>query len=190
MTGSDLATGGNNSFEEPLQVGQFVAWKLDELSEEMDMETPHRKIRKQARDIYLETARRSQIRSTNQNRQVFQDYNVGDVVGIKIYQADCTNTDAKLLPCKVLSIDSSKSTPYQLYCASGILKTRYTSVDLVSMQQVRFPHWKKLILRRSVKPQSSKPAGRMGDGQQLQVDQFALVREAVLPTDADARRLS
>ena len=61
------------------------------------------------------------------------------VVGIKIHQADCTNTDAKLLPFKVLSIDSSKSTQYQLYCASGILKTRYNSVDLVSMQQVRFP---------------------------------------------------
>ena len=139
VIGSDLATGENNPFEEPLQVGQFVAWKLDELSEEMDMETPHRKIRKQARDNYLETARHSQIQYTNQNRQVFQDYNVGDVVGIKIHQADRTNTDAKLLPCKVLSIDSSKSTPYQLYCASGILKTRYTSVDLVSMQQVRFP---------------------------------------------------
>ena len=102
------------------------------------METPHRKIRKEARDNYLETARRSEIQYTNQNRQVLQDYNVGDVVGIKIHQADRTNTDAELLPCKVLSIDSSKSTPYQLYCASGILKTRYTSVDLVSMQH-RFP---------------------------------------------------
>ena len=137
MIGSDLTTGENDSFEEPLHAGQFVAWKLDELSEEIDMETPHRKICQQGRDNYLETPMCSQIQYTNLNRQVFQDYNVGDVVGIKIHQADRTNTDAKLLSCKVLSIDSSKSTPYQLYYASGILKTRYTSVDLVSMQQVK-----------------------------------------------------
>ena len=61
VIGSDLTTGENDPFEDPLQVGQFVAWKLDELSEEIDMETPHRKIRKQARDNYLETARHSQI---------------------------------------------------------------------------------------------------------------------------------
>ena len=109
-------------------MGQFVAWKLDELSEEIDIETPHRKIHKQARDNYLETARRSQIQYTNQNRQVFQDYNVGDVVDIKIHLTDRTNTDAKLLPCKVLRIDSSKLTPYQLYCASGILKQCFPSL--------------------------------------------------------------
>ena len=85
VIGSDLTRGENDPCEEPLQVGQFVAWKLDELSEEIDMETPHRKIRKQARDNHLETARRSQIQYTNQNRQLFQDYNVGDVVGIKIH---------------------------------------------------------------------------------------------------------
>ena len=51
------------------------------------------------------------------------------------------------------------------------------------MQQVRFP------ALEEVDPETSKPAGRMGGGQQLQVDRFALIREAVLPTGADARRL-
>ena len=134
-----LMTSENNPFEEPLEVGQFVAWKTDDLSEDIDIETPHRKIRKEARENYLETARRSQIQYTNHNQQVFKDYSVGDVVGIKIHQVDRTNTDAKLLPCKVLSIDTSKSTPYRLYCATGILKTRYTSVDLVNMKQIHFP---------------------------------------------------
>ena len=109
-----LMTAENNPFGEPLEVGQFVAWKTDDLCEDIDMETPHRKICKEAREKYLETARRSQIQYTNQNQQVFQDYSVGYVVGIKIHQVDRTNTDTKLLPCKVLSIDTSKSTPYRL----------------------------------------------------------------------------
>ena len=31
-----------------------------------------------------------------------KDYAVGDTVGIKIHSADRTNTDARLLPCKVM----------------------------------------------------------------------------------------
>ena len=121
------------------QIEQYVSWPKDNLEEDTDIGTPHSKIRKLATDHYLQTARRSQAAYTHQSAELHKDYNIGDTVGIRIHQVDRTNTDAKLLPCKVYGKDPTKSAQYELYCATGILKTRYQSSDLINMQHVHFP---------------------------------------------------
>ena len=139
VTDSTYIPDTDNPFQEPLQIGQYVSWPKDNLEEDTDIGTPHSKIRKLATDHYVQTARRSQAQYTHQSAKLHKDYNIGDTVGIKIHQVDRINTDAKLLPCKVYGKDPNESAQYQLYCATGILKTRYQSSDLINMQHVHFP---------------------------------------------------
>ena len=65
---------------------------------------------------------------------------VGDTVGIKIHSADRTNTDARLLPCKVMEVSVKNGKKfYRIYSASGILKNKFTGEELADMKNVTFP---------------------------------------------------
>ena len=69
-----------------------------------------------------------------------KDYAVGDIVGIKIHSADRTNTDARLLPCKVMEVSVKNGKKfYRIYSASGILKNKFTGEELADMKNVTFP---------------------------------------------------
>ena len=69
-----------------------------------------------------------------------KDYAVGDTVGIKIHSADRTNTDARLLPCKVMEVSVKNGKKfYRIYSASGILKNKFTGEELADMKNVTFP---------------------------------------------------
>ena len=71
-----------------------------------DVDTPRQKIRKVATDNYLKAANKQQVNS-DANR-LTKEYCVGDTVGISIHEVDRTNTDARLLPCKVHSTKEDK----------------------------------------------------------------------------------
>lgn len=134
----DYVPATNNPYKETLDIGQFIAWPLTDIVEDSDCATPHGKVRKVAKDNYLNNARRAQ-KQYNKNNKVKSDYVVGDTVGIRIHQADRTNTDPKILPCKVLDKDPTKSAQYQIYCASGIIKGRCLASDLVNLEHVHVP---------------------------------------------------
>ena len=53
---------------------------------------------------------------------------------------DRTNTDDKLMPCKVLEVKvRNKSNVYKVYTQAGIIKTHFSGTELVSMKNVTFP---------------------------------------------------
>ena len=60
-------------------------------------------------------------------------------MGIKINNIDRTNTDAKILPCKILEKKPLSNTTYKLYTATGIIKTCFQSLDLIELKSVHFP---------------------------------------------------
>ena len=59
-------------------------------------------------------------------------------MGINIHSIDCTNTDARILPCKVLDIKPNSQVPYQLYTTKGILQTRFSAEDMQDLGKVPF----------------------------------------------------
>ena len=129
----------NNPHEEPLSIGQFISWPLVDLLENTETDTPHAKVRREARTNYLQTAHQQNILHQNLTRSQQKDLNVSDNVGIKINNVDRTNTEAKFLPCKILEKKPLANSPYKLYSATGIIKTRFQSQDLIEMKSVHFP---------------------------------------------------
>ncbi|CAF1669772.1 unnamed protein product, partial [Didymodactylos carnosus] len=98
----------------------------------------HKRIRAEAEDTYLKTISKRQ--------KIFDDamkqpkYNMGDLVGLKIDKVDRTNTTPKILPCKVVSIQSSsdENVTYKLCTIQGILSNRYTAPDLLDLNKCGF----------------------------------------------------
>ena len=119
-------------------MGQIVTWPQHDLLHD-DPETPHAKSRKQATASYLSSARRPATRHQNQCKKTQKVFQVGDTVGIKIHNVDRTNTDSRILPCKVLKVREESPVPYQLYTNSGILQTKFSADELQDMKNVCFP---------------------------------------------------
>ena len=56
-------------------------------------------------------------------KDVVQAFSEGNTVGVKIHHADRTNTDARLLPCKVFETKTVDNfVVYRLYNPPGIIK--------------------------------------------------------------------
>lgn len=120
-------------------MGQFVAWPHADLLDDTNLTTAHAKVRRTARTAYMETARRQQDRHVKQTQRLHKEYAVGQTVGVRISSVDRTNTDGKLIPCKVLKKDDRSRTPYQVYSAAGIIRTHFSALDLADMRTVFFP---------------------------------------------------
>ena len=135
---SDYVPTENNPFDELIQEGQYVSWKKNSLLED-ELDTPHAKVRKVARDNYLATAKRQNSKYQNQVSHLQKSFQKGDTVGIKINKVDRTNTSASVLPCKVLSVKPNVTCPYKLYTPSGILNVNYSADDMIDLRQVVFP---------------------------------------------------
>ena len=118
-------------------MGQIVSWPHNDLLQD-DPDTPHAKLRKKARDIYFSTTRRQEKKHGNQLRKLAKTFNVGDTVGIKMHSIDRTNTDARILPCKVLDIKPNSQVPYQLYTTTRILQARFSAKDMQDLGKVPF----------------------------------------------------
>ena len=66
-------------------------------------------------------------------------YNEEDIVGIKIHQADRTNTDVCLLPCKMKeNLQPNAKTVYRLYTLASIINIHYSAEDLADMRNAHF----------------------------------------------------
>ena len=81
----------DNPFEEPLNVGQYALWKLEDVIPE-ESNTPHGIIRTSARDKYLKTAQKQQ----------------------EIYDKQCANmeinykeNEIRVIPCEINKPKSS-----------------------------------------------------------------------------------
>ena len=116
----------HNPMQEPIEPGQYVAWKRSNIVEDEEENTTHRRVRLVAREGYLKAARRQDSRYQSSIKEFVKEFEIGCTVGIRIHQADRTNTDdARLLPCKILDIKQDKDPKlYQLYSAAGIINSR------------------------------------------------------------------
>ena len=97
----------NNPFEEPLNVGQYALWKLEDMIPE-ESNTPHGIIRKSARDKYLKRAQKQQEIYDSKCAKIEKIYKENDIIGVSIHSADRTHTDKKIMPCRILEIKDKK----------------------------------------------------------------------------------
>ena len=69
--------------------------------------------------------------SLGQSR-ILQNDRDGDTAGIKIHSADCTSTDVRLLPCKLLSTKATESDCQmcKVYTSAGIAQNWFRAEDL------------------------------------------------------------
>ncbi|CAH1264333.1 KRBA2 [Branchiostoma lanceolatum] len=129
-----------NPFDEPLDVGQFIIWETQQTIPVDHPDTPHGKVRKIATSNYLKAANRQQKNFDAKVKKLIKHYSLGDTVGIRINEVDRTNTDQRLIPCKVLEVsDKGQDITYRVYSAEGRLKNSFKSEDLVDMTNVCFP---------------------------------------------------
>ena len=76
------------------------------------------------RKSYLKAACRQETRYQKKIKELVHVHSEGDTVGIKIHHADRTNTDARLLPCKVHRTKMRESGQQcQVYTAAGIIRS-------------------------------------------------------------------
>ncbi|CAF1545738.1 unnamed protein product [Didymodactylos carnosus] len=90
----------------------------------------HKRIRDEAEEAYMKTiAKRQRLYD---DAQKLRQYQIGDLAGLKIHEVDRTNTTPKLLPCKVISIQSSSDNmhTYRLCTTKCVLSSRYGVNDL------------------------------------------------------------
>jgi hypothetical protein len=82
------------------------------------IELPHSAIRAKAADVYLARATRQQHAHQLHLQLLREKCNVGDFVGLQIHKVDRTNTDPKLLPCKIIVKEEDQ---VKLACVNGII---------------------------------------------------------------------
>ena len=101
----------------------------------------HNQIRDTTIVNYIREAKRRRIRHESTPSFVQKHYSIGDTVGIKIHKVDRTNTDSKILPCKVLDIKiiNDLKSLYKILSKDGLLKNFYSEDDLVDLRTVCFP---------------------------------------------------
>ena len=63
------------------------------------------------------------------------EYKIGDLVGLKIDKVDRTNVTPKVLPCKVISVQSSADQlhTYQLCTTTCIISSWFQALDLLDL---------------------------------------------------------
>ena len=114
-----------------LHENEQVVWDRGQLIGSGEGSIMHKAVRLEAQRSYLKAAAAQRNRHQIKVNEFVKDYAVGDTGGVKIHTADRTNTDARLLPCKVMEVsvkDGKKS--YRIYSASGILKNKFAGEEL------------------------------------------------------------
>ena len=95
----------------------------------------HKKIRDEAEVDYLKSIAKRQKLYDNAVKE--QKYDLGDLVGLQIDRVDRTNTTPKILPCKVIAIESSSNDCmlYKLCTMKGVLSISYGVQDLLDLRK-------------------------------------------------------
>ncbi|CAF0998919.1 unnamed protein product [Rotaria sordida] len=96
---------------------------------------PHTAIRSKAADTYLARTTRQQQAHKVHLQLLQEKCNIGDFVGLQINKVDRTNTDPKLLPCKIIAKEAER---VKLACVYGIINQWWTINVLVGLTAV--PH--------------------------------------------------
>ena len=98
----------------------------------------HEQIRYEAEESYMQSISKRQQRYNGKIK--LSQYHVGDLVGLKIDKVDRTNTTPKILPCKVISIESlsANATTYRLCTTKCILSSKYCGLDLIDLTKCNF----------------------------------------------------
>jgi len=67
-------------------------------------------------------------------------YKVGDLVGLKIGKVDRLNVTPKVLPCKIISVQSTLNDVdiYQLCTTTAIISSRFQAQDLLDLSYCNF----------------------------------------------------
>ena len=98
----------------------------------------HEQIRYEAEESYMQPISK---RQQGYNEKIkLRQYQVGDLVGRKTDKVDRTNTTPKILPCKVISIESlsDNATTYRLCTTKCILSSKYCGLDLIDLTKCNF----------------------------------------------------
>ena len=73
-------------------------------------------------------------------KQITKSFSRGCTVGVRIDSADRTNTDVRLLTCKISDTkESGDSVMYKVYCLAGIIKNWFRGEELVGINSIAFP---------------------------------------------------
>ncbi|KAK7096975.1 hypothetical protein V1264_004017 [Littorina saxatilis] len=129
----------DNPFEEYIEIGQFVTWRRSQMFD-VDEGDSHREERMQARKKYLKAAKKQESRYVKKVASRTKVYSLGDTVGLNIHKVDRANSDARLLPCKVLMSKpvGGQRHLYKLYSATGILGPWIAGEELSDLRSVHF----------------------------------------------------
>ena len=96
-------------------------------------ELPHSSIRAKAAEVYLARSTRQQHAHKIHMQLLREKCNVDDFVGLRINKVDRTNTDPKLLPCKIIVKEEEQ---VKLACAYGIIDRWWPIDALVGLSAV------------------------------------------------------
>ena len=103
-----------------------------------DISTPdrHKRIRDEAEDAYMKTITKRQ-KLCDDDAQHLRQFQIEDLVGLRIDKVDRINTTPKILPCKVISIQSSTDN-INTYCfciTKCILASKYYAKDFLDLRK-------------------------------------------------------
>ncbi|CAF1445148.1 unnamed protein product [Didymodactylos carnosus] len=93
-------------------------------------------IQKRATDSYLNIANKKREEYDAHLKTKSELLNINDCVGVSINTVDRTNTDAKLLPCLIISKEKKNDDiTFRLACKFGKLQNSYTVESLIDLKE-------------------------------------------------------
>ena len=104
--------------------GQFVLWKRSAMVENEAGSADHKGKLLASRRNYLKAAKRREFRYQKKLKEVVKSFSEDNTTDVKNHYTDRTNTDARLLPCKVSESRTVDSfLVYRVCCPSRIINT-------------------------------------------------------------------
>ncbi|CAF1179246.1 unnamed protein product [Didymodactylos carnosus] len=95
----------------------------------------HTEDRKFAAENYLNKVNKGKKTYDDHMKTSSVVYQVGDCVGVRIDKVDRTNTDAKILPCIILSkFMKNNSSSFQLACEFGKVSSSFDIESLIDLR--------------------------------------------------------
>ncbi|CAF0955936.1 unnamed protein product [Rotaria sordida] len=98
----------------------------------------HKQIRDKAEKSYMK--KNAERQKLYDDTQKLRQYQIGDLVGLKIDKVDRNNTTPKFLPCKVISIKSlsDNRNTYRLCTKKCVLSSTYDVNNLIDLIKCNF----------------------------------------------------
>ncbi|CAF3516230.1 unnamed protein product [Rotaria sp. Silwood1] len=119
---------------------EFLSINKGETSDSSDTRSVnnHQQIRAEAEASYMANIVKRQKLFNNALRK--HEYKVGNLVGLKIDKVDRTNVTPKILPCKIISIQSASNDmdTYQLCTTTCVISSRFQVLDLLDLSNCNF----------------------------------------------------